>query len=377
MVNKTRKQIIVVVFFMVLGAVPSWARDITFCGELIPVDNNFVAQKLMNVIRRQIPAVNLPQLRRKAALNFPMVEYYLKAANMPADLKYIPIVESGFTNATSKVGAQGYWQFMEATARARGLVVNDRIDERNNPLKSTIAAIQELASLYKQIQRDYKVSSWVLTAAAYNYGIGNMYKKMRTQGKNYFSMDLNPETAVYVYKIIAVKELFEYPEIYMKNFQYNIFNAATKKIKGAEKEDGDDDEMFKAVTVNIQKDDGTHLDNYALGKVPPPTKADLQQLEKEKLKQARLVVAKIKGEYRKFNDGDSVYIELQENLETSNQFKRTGTVIKGRGWIIDKRVFIDLGFGGTEVILYDLNSQQGVALTALRNNEQLLLRVEQ
>ena len=164
MSQKAWTKILAAVVFLMMVPFASWARYITFCGELIPVDNNFVAQKLMNVIRRQIPVVNLPDLRRKAAINFPMVEYYLKAANMPADLKYIPIIESGFTNARSKVGAQGYWQFMEKTAIARGLIVNSRIDERNNPLKSTIAAVQELASLYKQIQRDYKVSSWVLTA---------------------------------------------------------------------------------------------------------------------------------------------------------------------------------------------------------------------
>ncbi len=43
-------------------------------------------------------------------------------------------------------------------------------------------------------------------------------------------MNLNPETAVYVYKIIAIKELFEYPELYMKNFQYNIFSS--NPVKG-------------------------------------------------------------------------------------------------------------------------------------------------
>src|SRR6476661_8686797 len=80
------------------------ARDVTFCGERIPVDNNFVASKLMNIIRQQIRYVNLPRLRSESRTYFPIIEYYLKVANMPDDLKYIPIIESGFRNATSKVG---------------------------------------------------------------------------------------------------------------------------------------------------------------------------------------------------------------------------------------------------------------------------------
>src|SRR5688572_11405826 len=70
------------------------ARDITFCGEQIPISNSFVATRLMEVIRQQIRYANLPQLRSEAKKYFPIIEYYLKAAGMPADLKYIPIIES-------------------------------------------------------------------------------------------------------------------------------------------------------------------------------------------------------------------------------------------------------------------------------------------
>src|SRR3954452_20840682 len=202
----------------------TWARDIMFCGEQVPIDNSFVANKLMDVIRQQIRIINLPQLRSEARMYFPIIEYYLKAAGMPEDLKYIPIIESGFRNINSSVGAQGFWQLMKPTAEEWGLKVNAIRDERNDIYRATIAALKELARNYNMIRRDYKVSSWVLTAASYNYGTGRLYNKLRTEGKNYFTMNLNPETANYVYKIIAIKELFEYPELYIKNFRYNIFN---------------------------------------------------------------------------------------------------------------------------------------------------------
>src|SRR5919112_3634753 len=88
-------------FFISCGTA-CYAHDITFCGEKIPVTEHFVAERLMNVIRKQIPQVNLPQLRKRALANFPIVEYYLRATNLPEDFKYLAIVESGFLNQISK-----------------------------------------------------------------------------------------------------------------------------------------------------------------------------------------------------------------------------------------------------------------------------------
>ena len=58
-----------------------------------------------------------------------------------------------------------------------------------------------------------------------------MSKAISKQGKDYFSMKLNAETASYVYKLIAVKELFEYPELYMKDFGYNVFSVIKKECR--------------------------------------------------------------------------------------------------------------------------------------------------
>jgi hypothetical protein len=100
---------------------------------------------------------------------------------------------------------------MKPTAEEYGLRVNEYIDERNDIYKSTYVACRQLADYYNGIASQFKIYSWVLTAAAYNFGIGNMSKAIRRQGTDYFQMELNNETANYVYKIIAVKELWEYP----------------------------------------------------------------------------------------------------------------------------------------------------------------------
>jgi membrane-bound lytic murein transglycosylase D len=136
------KRIFLLVICLAGMYIPSVARshDVIFCGERIPVDNNFVASKLMNVIRKQVPVVNLPKLRRQANAWFPTFERYLLRHGLPLDLKYIPVVESGFTNATSHAGAAGYWQLMPETARGLGLTVNDAVDERLDIAKATLKA---------------------------------------------------------------------------------------------------------------------------------------------------------------------------------------------------------------------------------------------
>jgi membrane-bound lytic murein transglycosylase D len=350
---------------------PAWAREITFCGEIIPVNNSFVANKLMNVIRQQMPYANMPGLRRDAKRWFPYIEYCLRAAGMPQDLKYIPIVESGFRNATSSAGAQGFWQFTEETAIGYGLRVTG-FDERNDPYKSTIAALRKLANDYKEIRRKYNVTSWALAAAAYNCGLGCIYKKIKTQGGNYFTMTLNAETALYVYKIIAIKELFEYPELYIKNFQYNVFRNVVKYTGPAT-----DAQEFQSMDVKVAVDEKAAPNDKTIEQVAKPDETDLKTKDEAGFKRGAILVgAQIVGKYRDFEDGDAITIELLENLQSLSGFHRKGSRITGKGWIIDDRVHIDLGFNSNNVILYDTNSEQGVDPASLKKGEQVILRVQ-
>ncbi len=358
----------------VLSATPqrALAHDIIFCGERIPVSNNFIGTRLMNVIRNQVPNVNMPQLRKRVVANFPRVEYYLRESGLPEDFKYLAIVESGFLNVTSPVGARGFWQLMPETARDMGLLVNEYVDERDNLDKATLAACKVLANYYLYIQKRYKISSWVLTAAAYNFGIGNIVKSIDQQGKDYFSMKLNPETAVYVYKIIAVKELFEYPELYMKNFGYNVFNTVAKKAPEAEEETVDTTE-FNSMEVKVNEEEVKNLPENQKKQTGANTN------------HYRMIVARIQGDYKNFTDGTFISIELQDNLEVKGRYNRKGTIIHGTGWIIDNKVFIDLGFEDHDVILYDSDAkydakgytQQGVQISSLKNKHAILLKIQE
>ncbi|MES2774748.1 MAG: lytic transglycosylase domain-containing protein [Bacteroidota bacterium] len=324
-------------------------HEIFFCGERIPVSNDFVAKKLMDIIRRQIPNVNLPSLRNRALTYFPYVAGYLRLMGLPEDFKYLPVVESGFNLLVSSAGARGFWQIMSETGREKGLAVNGGYDDRDDFQKSTIAACKLIKEYYATLLRLNKVASWVLTAAAYNFGIGNVSNAIKKQGSDYFAMNLNPETAVYVYKIIAVKELFEYPELYMKGFGYNVFSTAPQKKTPSLKDVAVDEKVFENMEVQV-------LSNVVEKKTP-----------------SKFVAAYITGKYKNFRDGDFVSITLVEDLFVKGGFAKKQTVLKGAGWIIDDRVYVDLGYGH-DVTLCDAGSVKGILFTRLKKGEPVLLK---
>jgi membrane-bound lytic murein transglycosylase D len=96
---------------------------------------------------------------------FPVFEEFLSFHDLPEELKYIPVIESGLKClALSPSGAFGLWQFKKETGRAYGLLINEGSDERINPEKSTFAACEYLSYLYKTF------GNWQLSLLAYHAG---------------------------------------------------------------------------------------------------------------------------------------------------------------------------------------------------------------
>lgn len=359
------RKAILPLFFIFFWTKCMATHEIVFCGERIPVDDKFVSEKLMGIIKKQINYVNVPSLRQRVNQYMSQVEYYLHETRLPEDFKYLAIVESGFKNVVSSAGAAGFWQLMPATARELGLIVNELVDERNDFNKSTLAACKVLANYYLYIRKTFGISSWVLTAAAYNNGIGNIQNAIKKQGTNYFQMQLNAETAAYVYKIIAVKELFEYPELYMQDFGYNIFNAKASKSKKIKNDTGNGNINLGGMTVKVDESDGEHPVNL-VNKLKPKNRIDPSKI--------KFVGGKIIGKYKKFKDGDLVSLELEDDLQVFNRFNGKGTTIQGRGWIIDDRIMVDLGYDHN-VILLDTKNEKGITLKDLKKKNYVIMKV--
>ncbi len=133
----------------------------------------------------------------------PMVERIFTEFNLPVDLVFLSLVESGFsTNAVSRAKAVGPWQFIKSTAKAYDLRVDNWIDERRDPVKSTIAAARYLRDLYQLF------GSWPLAMAAYNAGERKVGRALvRAQADDFWDLTdtklLKRETKEYVPRFLA------------------------------------------------------------------------------------------------------------------------------------------------------------------------------
>ena len=189
---------------------PPIPSEISFAGENVPIERYDVREALdrellVNVYWQS----NLLLFCKRAYRWFPVIEPILKANNVPEDFKYLALIESGFMNVTSPAKASGFWQFLKETGIYHGLEINDEVDERYHLEKSTEAACKYLKNSYKQ----YK--SWVLSAAAYNMGDGGVKKNTaKQQNSSYWDLQLNEETARYVYRILAAKIILSNPQQY-------------------------------------------------------------------------------------------------------------------------------------------------------------------
>lgn len=181
--------------------------QIDFCGDQLPLKESHVARRYHNAVKH-FSHPHYTQYKKQISADLKVISKILKQYQLPEDLKYIPLVESNFTSfAVSPKGAVGYWQLMPQTAIALGLRVDDIVDERTDLVKSTHAAAKYLKWLYGEL------GNWTLAAAAYNTGPGKLIKQMEAQKKNnFYQLRLNNETSKYIYKIVAVKELFNKPE---------------------------------------------------------------------------------------------------------------------------------------------------------------------
>ncbi len=158
----------------------------------------------------------------RSYLYFPIFEHYLQAYNVPAEMKYLSMIESRLRpSAESAVGAAGLWQFIPATARQYGLSINQYVDERHDPYKSSEAAAKMLATLYDQF------GDWSLVLAAYNCGPGRVNKAIRQAGcKNFWDLQkfLPRETQNYIPRFIAASYVGNYYNFHDLEPRYGSYN---------------------------------------------------------------------------------------------------------------------------------------------------------
>jgi len=170
-------------------------------SKQIPLNYNEFVQSYINLyLYKRRPLIE--RLLGEGQYYFPLFEKALCQSGVPAELKYLPIIESALNPfAVSRVGATGPWQFMYGTGKDYGLQINAELDERRDPYKSSLAAAHYFKDMYA------RYGDWLLVIASYNCGKGNVDKAVRKAGgvKNFWAIQryLPRETRTYVPAFIA------------------------------------------------------------------------------------------------------------------------------------------------------------------------------
>ncbi len=185
-------------------------ESLDFAGESYP----FIDEQIREAFDRELLVNTYWQSQtllflKRSKRYFPIIEPILAEYGIPEDFKYLPLIESGFMNVVSPAGAVGFWQLMEGTAKDYNLEVNNAVDERYHLEKATRVACMYL------LEAKAKLGTWTLAAASYNMGIAGVSRQLeRQRAESFFDLTLNPETARYLYRIMAVKEIISQPGKY-------------------------------------------------------------------------------------------------------------------------------------------------------------------
>lgn len=185
-------------------------KKLDFCGESVPLDDREVRKRMDRefLLNLQWDGQVMLYLKRSGEY-FDLFDRILKEEGVPEDLKFLSVAESALFMAQSSKGAVGLWQFIPETGRRYGLRVDDAVDERRDPEKSTRAAVRYLKDNYQRF------GSWSLAACAYNQGEGATADDITFQrGTDFYDLYLNEETSRYLFRIVAIKEIMTHPERY-------------------------------------------------------------------------------------------------------------------------------------------------------------------
>lgn len=187
---------------------PRIQAGLDFAGTPLPLERIGVRERmekelLIGTFRHSSSLLTL----KRSGRWFPMIEPILVDSGIPIDFKYLSVIESGLANAVSPSDARGFWQFMEPAAEEFGLRVDRDVDERYHVEKATRAACAYLNEAYR------RYGDWLLAAASYNMGMSGVSRRLEEQqGTAYWDLMLNDETARYVYRLYATKQVMESPE---------------------------------------------------------------------------------------------------------------------------------------------------------------------
>lgn len=206
-------------------------------------------EDVMDQVRRFVGGdkSNTLEILKRTEIYFPLIDKIFTEYNLPVELKYVTIVESALQlRVRSNVGAAGIWQFMPATARLLKLTINDKLDQRLDPVLATHAAARYFQILYGMF------GDWSLVIAAYNCGEYKVKDLLEnTNAKDFWELKkyLPRQTQLFIPAFIGASYMMQFygehdiiPEIESLNQQKITFAKIHKEVNLKD--------LFKKTNIN-------------------------------------------------------------------------------------------------------------------------------
>lgn len=181
--------------------------------ESFDIEPSFIYDPIMNDMRTKNSSISKTKHFFKAMndayIFIPAIKNLLNKHDIPQEFLYLAMAESNFKpKAYSTKRASGLWQFMPLTGKLYNLNIDEYVDERRDPIKSTEAASKYLTSLHKRFGK------WYLAAIAYNCGEGRLSRAIKRAGTDNLAVLLDKnkkyiprESRIYIRKIMMMEHL--------------------------------------------------------------------------------------------------------------------------------------------------------------------------
>jgi hypothetical protein len=186
------------------------ARSLKFCNETVPLTQREVYQAVdQNLILLAEAKSRIWLTLRRSARYLPIIEAELKRAGVPDDLKYIPMTITSLAPDYNSVG-RGLWRLREAEAKTLGLKVDKDMDERLDPVASTVAAAKRL----KELKNTY--GTWTMAMAAHLLSEAVIQRAVSEAGgeRDYFKIYLPDGLDQLPASVLAGKIIFLDPGLF-------------------------------------------------------------------------------------------------------------------------------------------------------------------
>jgi membrane-bound lytic murein transglycosylase D len=276
-------------------------------------------------------------IMERADLYLPFIKQEIEERNLPPELAWLPVIESGFQiTARSKSGAVGLWQFMLNSISGYNIKVNDTVDERRDFIKSTKGALKKLDDNYQVL------GNWELALAAYNAGLGAVTRIIqKTKIGDYWELsrknELKQETVHYLPKLIATAYILSQPERFNINVRQTPFEWEVVDLHRQVSLD------IVAEEAGIERDLLRRLNAQLLHGISPAVSGYPLIVPKEDVERITLVLERedlklIRYHYHVVRQGDTLWsmsvhygvslnVIEQHNPGVSNRYLRIGETV--------------------------------------------------